>query len=345
MIPSDCRSRGPKDPDDPARRQFLTRGATSLAFASLLAHAQVPLPAASDVRQPASTADAPGSVAMSDGNATRRPAVDVRINGQGPYRFLIDTGADRSVVAAEVAAAIGLPARDAVTLRGVVRAVAAETVSIAELSCGPIRRGNLLLPTLSTALLGADGYLGLDLLDGHRVTFDFKGHTFQITESRGRLGEFWVAPNEARLRVTGRSGHLRAVNCLIDGVATAAFIDSGAEVSAGNTALMTALMKRDSRHQALSPIQLTDVTGGALSGNVTMIRSIKLNEVTFTDCPLVVADFEVFDVWGLRNRPAVLIGLNFLQQFSRVSIDYGLKEIRFDLASVRGPPMSVIDVA
>jgi hypothetical protein len=40
----------------------------------------------------------------------------------------------------------------------------------------------------------------------------------------------------------------------------------------------------------------------------------------------------VFNVWGLQEHPAVLIGVNFLRRFSKVSIDYGLKELRFDLA-------------
>jgi hypothetical protein len=60
-------------------------------------------------------------------------------------------------------------------------------------------------------------------------------------------------------------------------------------------------------------------------------------EVEFTDCPLVIADFKVFDLWGLAQRPALLIGMNYLVQFSKVSIDYGLKELRFDRASLAAP--------
>jgi hypothetical protein len=47
----------------------------------------------------------------------------------------------------------------------------------------------------------------------------------------------------------------------------------------------------------------------------------------------------VFDIWGLSNRPALLIGMNYLREFASVAIDYRLKEIRFDLASllVAGP--------
>ena len=333
---------------DPARRQFLAFGGTSLALASIMANARTPLPEGTDERQPATSAapEAPSSPLITASDATHRLTVDAHINGLGPYRFLVDTGADRSVLAAEVAAAIGLTLGDSVTLRGVVRAIATQTVRIRDLAFGSIRCRNLAIPTLPAALLGADGYLGLDVLDRHLVTLDFKGHTLQVTEPRSRFSAFWAAPeNEARVHATGTLGHLRAVNCIVDGVAAAAFIDTGAEVSAGNTALQAALISRDARNQTLGPVYVTDVTGGSISGSGTIIRSIQLNEVTFTNCPLMVADFEVFNVWGLRSRPALLIGVNLLRQFARVSIDYGLKELRFDLAGLRSPGLWSIDTA
>lgn len=316
-------------PFDPTRRQFLTFSAVSLALASLTAKAQAPLPAGPKELLP----ETPNSILTTASDTTHRLTVNAYIDGLGPYRFLVDTGADRSVVAAEVAAAIGLPFDATVTLRGVVRAIATQSVLIRDLSFGSVSYRNLLAPTLPAALLGADGYLGLDALDGHRVTFDFKRHTIQVTAPRSRLAAVWAGPSEVRIHAAGKLGHLRAVNCSVDGIAATAFIDTGAEVSAGNTALLNALKNRDPRRESLGPVSLTDVTGSAISGIGTMIRTIQLNEVTFTNCSLVVADFEVFEAWGLSDRPALLIGVNYLQQFARVSIDYGLKEIRFDLGN------------
>jgi predicted aspartyl protease len=328
---------------DPARRQFLAFGGTSLALASIMANARVPLPDGTDELPPASAPEPPGLRLTTARDNTHRLTVDVRINGLGPYRFLVDTGADRSVLATEAAAAIGLTLGDTVTLRGVVRAVDSETVMIRELAFGSIRCRNLVMPTLPADLLGADGYLGLDVLDKHLVALDFKRQTLQVTEPRSRFSALWVGSNEVRVRATGTRGHLRAINCIVDGVPSAAFIDTGADVSAGNTALQTAIANRDPWYETLGHVSLTDVTGGAISGNATMVRSIQLNEVTFTNCPLVIADFEVFDVWGLKDYPALLIGINLLRQFSKVSIDYGLKELRFDLASLGSPPFGSIE--
>jgi hypothetical protein len=42
---------------------------------------------------------------------------------------------------------------------------------------------------------------------------------------------------------------------------------------------------------------------------------------------LVIADLQVFDIGGLSRKPALLIGMNYLRQFAKVSIDYRIKEL------------------
>jgi predicted aspartyl protease len=275
-----------------------------------------------------------------DTDTEKHLTVTVRIDGNGPYRFVVDTGADRTVLATDIAAELGLLFRENVMLEGAVRAVKAQAVTIRELSFGLVRYQSLVVPTLPRSTLGADGYLGLDTLDGHRVTFDFKNHTLQVGAPHSRLSALLVRDNEARIRTVGSSGHLRALNCLVDGVRAAAFIDSGADLSAGNRALFDALASRSPAYGDLGRISLVDVTGGETSGSVTLVKKIQIMKLELTDCPLVIADFKVFDMWGLTQRPALLFGMNFLRRFSKVSIDYGLKELRFDQASLIAPVLA-----
>src|SRR6202161_4841112 len=269
--------------------------------------------------------------------------VDVHINGHGPYHFVVDTGADRTILASEVAVELGLSHGEEVMLKGVVRAVLTETVSIRTMTFGSITKRHLMVPTLSRSLLDADGYLGLDFLDGHRVTFDFQNHVLQVSEPRARFSANWVRENEARVRASGSSGHLQALDCMVDDIPATAFIDSGAEVSAANEPLLAALARRNPSFGDMGSIHLIDITGGEILGKVAMVNESRLAAaLKFTDCPLVIADFLVFDAWGLRQRPALLIGMNLLRQFGRVSIDYGLQEFRFDLAAYRSPPKQLI---
>ena len=326
-----------------SRRQLVKCGASSLALVSIMAKAQrvsAPLDWVESAVTAVSDRDTSPITAATD--AASHLKVAVRINGNGPYHFVVDTGADRTVLATEVAVELGLVHGEKVMLEGVVRAVLAETVSIRTLSFGSITCRHLVVPTLSRSLLDADGYLGLDFLNGHRVTFDFKNHVLQVSEPRARLSANWQRDNEARIITSGSSGHLQALDCTVDGVPATAFIDSGAEVSAANAPLLAALARRNPTFAEIGTTRLIDITGGEILGTVAMVNKIRFPELTFIDCPLVIADFLVFGVWGLRQRPALLIGMNLLRQFARVSIDYGLKEYRFDLAAYRSPQKPLI---
>ena len=327
-----------------SRRRFVKYGASSLAMASILAKAQTaspPLGSAGSAISAAPDQDTARINAATD--AASHLMVDVHINGHGPYHFVVDTGADHTVLATEVAVELGLPLGEKVMLKGVVRAILTGTVSIRTMTFGSITKRHLMVPTLSRSLLDADGYLGLDFLDGHRVTFDFQKHLLQVSEPRARFSANWVRENEARIPASGPSGHLQALDCMVDGIPATAFIDSGAEMTAANEPLLAALSRRNPDFHETGSIRLIDITGGEILGRVAMVNKIRLSAaLIFTDCPLVIADFLVFDVWGLRQRPALLIGMNLLRQFERVSIDYGLQELRFDLAAYRSPPKPLI---
>jgi predicted aspartyl protease len=312
--------------------------ASSLAFASIMAKAQMASPPLGWVESPVPAVSDRDTVPIAAAtDAASHLTVAVRIDGHGPYHFVVDTGADRTILASEVADELGLFRGDRVMLDGVVSAVLTDTVAIRTLSSGSITCKHLVVPTLSRSLLQADGYLGLDFLDGHRVTFDFKNHILQVSEPRARLSASWARENEARIGASGSAGHLQALDCVVDGVPATAFIDSGAEVSAANAPLLAALAKRNPSFGEIGTIRLIDITGGEILGKVARVDKIRFSGLTFHDCPLVIADFLVFGVWGLRQRPALLIGMNLLRQFARVSIDYGLKELRFDLAAYRPP--------
>ena len=315
--------------DGVSRRRFVNSGAASFLFPMAFARAQSIPPNA-----PVNPALPPGDAARvaAGKDAANHLTINVAINGRGPFRFVIDTGADRSVIAEDVAVTLGLLHDRQVLVEGVVRTIPARTVHLDNLSFGPVSRDNLDVPILPRELLGADGYLGLDAVDGYRVTFDFKHRELEIAQPRHQQLIGWSPPSEALVRVNGHDGHLRSVNCKADGVRTTAFIDTGAEVSVGNRKLFEALMDVSPTYWRAETVPLTGITGGIVQGNVTTINRIHLNSLTLEGCNIVIADLQIFRLWGLSDTPALLIGMNFLRQFSQVSIDYGRKELRFEMA-------------
>ena len=56
-----------------------------------------------------------------------RMSVGVEVNGSGPFRFLVDSGADRSVIGAALARHLNLPASETVRLNDITGAIDVST--------------------------------------------------------------------------------------------------------------------------------------------------------------------------------------------------------------------------
>jgi hypothetical protein len=327
-----------------SRRRFIANGSLSMAFACSLPWAlaqghpeSAPGLARVDAAA-ASAAAAGGSGSLASvTDMTGRLSTALSIDGAGPYRFMVDTGAERTLIAEDIARSLALPRGRDVLVQGIVRGERAALVEIRRLDIGSLACTKLEVPTLPRAMLDADGYLGLDVLDGRRVIFDFIAGTLTVTKPQGFFSALWTRGNEVRVRTLGTSGRLRATDCLVDGVSAAAFLDSGAQVSVSNSALYAALQRHRTSQSMDSTTTLTGVTGGSVIGVTTLINMIKLSELVLTFEPVVVADLPVFKLWGLDGQPALLIGMDCLRRCARVSIDYGRKELRFQVASAREP--------
>jgi predicted aspartyl protease len=270
----------------------------------------------------------PAQVTIQD----RQLTTAVRINGKGPFHFIVDTGADHSVIAEDVAQALHLPVGHQVIVQGIIRAIPAASVPVDELRFGTVVRTALDMPVLPRELLKADGFLGLDAIGRHRVIFDFKRRTLRVTNSLP-IDLVEKTGNDTRLEAPGDGGHLRSMACRVDGVLTTAFLDSGAEVSAGNEALRRALTQVGPGYIGDRDIELTGITGGSRQGRVVKVETILLGNLEFTGCEIAIADLDIFRIWNLAEQPTLLIGLNFLREFQTVTIDYGRKEFRLKLAA------------
>jgi predicted aspartyl protease len=255
----------------------------------------------------------------------------VEVDGRGPYRFLVDTGAERSVIAEELALRLGLPAGAPVWVEGINRRVRSRLVSIARLTMGRQVCSELEVPTLPRATLGADGFLGLDVINGRRVIFDFRADTLTISKPLGFFASHWTKSGEELMRTLGQSGRLRASDCQVDGVAASAFIDTGAESSIINGALYATLPGHSHSQRLAQTIRLMGVAGGSVEAFVIILRRVGIGRLAFVGLPVAVADLKVFREWGLSDQPALLLGMNALRGLAEVSIDYARKELRLQM--------------
>ena len=268
--------------------------------------------------------------------------IEVLICGK-PYRFVVDTAAERSVIADDAAAALGLSAAGTVNINGLTGRLRVPAVMATTVEVGPFRRQDVLMPVLPRAFLAADGYLGLDIIDGTSVTFDFRNSLLRIEAAEIR-NTFHPSTTAAQVKLAGSKGYLRIADCLVDSVAANAFIDTGAEISVGNGSLLNALRQRNKNLQEMRMIVLTGVTGGEIAAEVVGVDRVRLQNLSFTHGALAISDVPDFETWKVKYRPALLIGMDYLRQFDRISIDYRARRVEFQLSLAPPKPAPGVEV-
>ncbi|HJQ17040.1 MAG TPA: aspartyl protease family protein [Allosphingosinicella sp.] len=259
-----------------------------------------------------------------DGND--RMTVPVSVIDQGPYPFLIDTGAERTVISQELAQRLALAAGGAIRIHSMTEASDVATAIIPKLQISKNAVHNIRAPALPLANIGAAGMLGVDSLKSQRVIFDFAKKRMSIAAA-GKRVEDW-GPDT--IVVTGKSlyGRLILVDSRLEGEKVIVVIDTGSEVTVGNNALRRKLLEKR-KLRATIPVELTSVTGGRQIIDYTSVRRITLGGVNLLNMPIGFAEVHPFAQLGLSDRPAILLGMDALRLFQRVSVDFARKEVRF----------------
>lgn len=257
-------------------------------------------------------------------DVNQRMTVAVRLDGTGPFRFLVDTGADRTAISSDVAARLGLESGQDASLHTVTGMSTVRTATVQSLE---LSRGNLKIvdaPILDAKNMGADGILGTDSLRSQRVMFDFDKNLMTIVPSEERLSK-----EEGTIVVTGklRNGRLIVTNAVADGNTITVILDTGSEVSIGNEALRRRLGNAG-LVKSTGSVDLESVTGEVLQGEYTFVKRLEVGDVTLASLAVVFADAHTFKKLGFGDRPALLLGMNALRAFKKVSIDFANKKLR-----------------
>lgn len=257
-----------------------------------------------------------------------RMTVPVSVGGSGPYQFLVDTGSERTVISKELARQLRLSSGRSAVLHSVMGANNIDTVHIPHLQVSSNTLSIVDAPALGASNIGADGMLGIDSLRSQRVMFDFKSKTMSITPSNRPLER--IDGDTIVVRARSRGGRLIFTQAKIDGKRVSVIVDTGSQVTIANLALQKLLSKKG--HVAIpETVTIESVTGEQMSANVTRVAQVELGGVTLTDLSIAFADAHIFRQLDLDDRPALLLGMNAMKAFDRISIDFAAKKVRFVL--------------
>ncbi|MBM5812842.1 MAG: hypothetical protein FJ191_12920 [Gammaproteobacteria bacterium] len=252
----------------------------------------------------------------------------VAIDGRGPFRLVLDTGASHSAVTAQVAAALGLePELDStVLLRGATGSLAVPTIRVASLEVGDLLIEPRRLAILPDALGGAEGVLGTEGLADKRVFIDFRNDRIDIRRSRAER----AAVGFVTVPVRFMRGRLLVANAVVGGITVKAIIDTGGQATIANLALRNALLRRNSRSKA-GPDTVTGTTLDQQSGDRAATPPIEFGRIMVRSSAMTFVDLEIFKHWRLTREPAMLIGMDVLGLLDTLIIDYRRRELQIRL--------------
>lgn len=304
--------------------------AGSAAWSQGFKVAPVPLPPAADEL----AAPEPLYAAPTRADRAGRIHAAVMINDSGPYRFILDTGANTSALAPRVAEELGLHGVDStlIVVHGVTGSALLPAVRVESLRAGDVRIPATNLPVLPGPVFGgADGILGINALQKTRIEVDFENDRVSITPSTGRraLPGYLVVP------ATLQKGGLLLVKGKVGKIPVAVIIDTGAERTLGNMALRTALIER-ARYDDELDVTVLGATTEVSAGKYFRAPRISIGDADLIDLPVTFGELHVFDVWGLADTPALVIGMDLLGMLRKFIVDYRRREFQLRSYDVPG---------
>ena len=276
--------------------------------------------------QQTSPAPVPASTSAPDmlriGERTDRMTVPVSIGSHGPFPFIVDTGAERSIVSRELAGYLNLAPGSNARLFDFTGPADVSTVKVPSLSAGILGTPAMEAPQLLMADIGAPGVLGVDALQGQKVVLDFGRRRMTLKPARRH------ASGDMVLAAQSRTGQLIVTQAWYDNQPLAVVIDTGSWLSVGNSAMLR-LLKRPPK--SYGPVVMTSVTGRSFSADFVSISKVRVGTVRFDNFGMVFADVPPFERFGLADRPALILGMSSLKLFGRVELDFVNREVAFTL--------------
>jgi hypothetical protein len=249
----------------------------------------------------------------------------VLINGRGPFRLVLDTGASSSVVTAMVALALGAQTDQTpqVMLQGVTGEAAVPTIRADTLTVGDLAVDSPLLAIVPDALGGAEGILGSEGLKNKRILIDFHHDRISITYSRDERAArgFYTVP----FRLI--RDQLIVIDAIVGHVHAKAIIDTGGQTTIGNLALRAALSEHELGFHG-RPDQIQGATLAVEKGELIAAPAIEMGPIAMRDDGVTFANVYIFKHWKFINEPAIMIGMDALGSLDTLIIDYRRKELQ-----------------
>lgn len=259
--------------------------------------------------------------------ADARITTEVFVNGRGPFRFLLDTAASRSMMFEHLRAELGLDTTGdkPLVVYGMQNVGTAVPVMVDEVRLSNEKIRGLSMGVLPNDSDPADGLLGMDALSNYLVVLDRDRLRMRLlTPDGGESADFrnWPSLALARRPVKDATASLWLMRANVSGVSVTGLLDMGSGMTILNWNAAEQLgLKRTSFPREGVPQKLRDALGTVEPVIFVQHLTFWLGGRVFTDQTVLVANCNVFRYFHLDQGPAAIIGSGLLKDNS-LAIDF-----------------------
>lgn len=253
----------------------------------------------------------------------------VPIKGEfGEQQFVLDTGAEGSAIYEDFADRFDFPGIGATSLQGQTGTSSVTLANIGNVSLDGVIKGPIEAAKLAPRAdkIPLAGIVGLDVFGDRTLDFDLPRRRTSLLAPGQLPADLKTNPVAA----TATTGMLLTVPVRIGSVTAIAVIDTGARKTRINWNLAR-LLKIDPADLAQGDT-IQGATNSAVETGATNLQDVHLGTRKLAMAPVLVADLPVFEVFGVADRPAVILGLDWLVN-TRLVVDFPGERVWFEPAA------------
>jgi Aspartyl protease len=257
-----------------------------------------------------------------------RVVVSATVNGKGPFRFIVDTGATHSTITPNLVRVLGLKPAEvpAIVLNGITGTAEVSAVTLDKLQTGDLTLDGLVVPVVwAPVMAGADGIFGAAGLTEKTLSVDFERNRVEISRGVGAT----VRAEALKIHATRLTHGLMTLAMQVGRVRALAVIDTGSERTLGNLALRDALNQRRRPGATALVTTVYGATAQVEPGEIWKAPTIVIDSLRINDVQVVYGDFHIFKVWDMQDKPALIIGMDVLGTVASLGIDFKNQDIYF----------------
>ena len=254
----------------------------------------------------------------------------VQVNGDGPFEFILDTGAGTSLLSSDLAKKLKIKIISTKEGQSAGGKISVSLGKVDSLAVGQAKLDDVDVGIVDLTHIGntigtkIDGDIGYNFLKHFRITIDYHDCEIRLDEPRPieRLGR--PAKAEVPMRLASLAKPLLLVDVHANGHGPFQFaIDTGTST--------TAIAPELAQQLGLKSSPVGPLTTGGAQVNVTAgtLESFKVGRAGVDDLVVVVADFFAMLSQAVGAKLDGIVGYNFLRNF-RVVMDYPGEKFRLE---------------